>query len=121
MRAARALVDARPGGTLRWQLTWSVEAAPPPGTDYHWFNHLIDAGGRRVAQKDGVGFPSRHWRAGDTVVTWFDIPLAADVPAGQYTMRVGIYTFPDVHNVALLDASGNPAADAVELGPIEIR
>ncbi len=118
--AAQASGDLKPGGTFRWQLTWRVNSPPPTGADYHWFNHLVDTEGRRAGQMDGVGFPSRSWRVGDTVTTWFDVPIAPDATPGAYTMRVGMYTFPDIQNVAVVDAGGNPAAGAVLVGPIVI-
>jgi hypothetical protein len=33
-------------------------------------------------------------------------------------MRVGSYTYPEIANVSLLDAAGNPAGELVEIGPI---
>jgi hypothetical protein len=70
---------------------------------------------------DGVGFLARTWRTGDTVTTWFDIPLAPDTRPGAYKMWVGMYTFPDVQGVPVVDASGKPAAEYVEIGPIEVK
>lgn len=118
--SARAVGDWRLGDVARWELVWRVHSLPPPGADYHWFNHLVNAEGRRVGQQDGVGFPASRWRVGDTLTTWFDLPLAPDARPGLYTMRVGMYTYPDIQNVPVLDAAGHPAADAVQVGPIEI-
>jgi hypothetical protein len=36
-------------------------------------------------------------------------------------MRVGMYTFPDIKGVQVVDKAGQPAADYVEVGPIEIK
>lgn len=113
--------DVHAGGTLRWQLTWRVSSPAPPGADYHWFNHLVNSDGKRVGQMDGVGFLARTWRTGDTVMTWFDIPLAPDTAPGAYKMRVGMYTFPDVQGVPVVDASGKPVAEYVEIGPVEVK
>jgi len=114
--AAQLSGDGRPGGTFRWQLTWRVDPPPPSGVDYHWTNQLYDTAGKRVGQMDGVGFPSRSWRAGDTVVTWFDVSIAPDAAPGMYTMRVGMYTYPDIETVPVVDGPGY-----VEVGPIEIK
>jgi hypothetical protein len=111
----------RPGGTLRWQLAWRVNSPAPRGTDYHWFNHLVNADGRRVGQMDGVGFPARSWRVDDTVVTWFEVLIAPDAAPGEYKMRVGMYTFPDIKGVAVVDASGKAVAEYVEIGPVEVK
>jgi hypothetical protein len=34
--------------------------------------------------------------------------------AGPLTMRTGVYHYPSLENVPLLDAAGNPAGEAVE-------
>jgi hypothetical protein len=114
--AAQPSGDVRPGGTFRWQLAWRVDSPPPPEADYHWTNQLYDATGKRVGQMDGVGFPSRSWRAGDTVVTWFDVSITPDAAPGVYQMRVGMYTYPDIKTVPVIDGPGY-----VEVGPVEIR
>jgi len=114
--AAQLSGDVRAGGKFRWQLTWHVYSPPPPGVDYHWTNQLYDAAGKRVGQMDGVGFPARSWRVGDTVVTWFEVPVAPDAPPGVYTMHVGMYTYPDIKTVPVVDGPGY-----VEVGPVEIK
>jgi hypothetical protein len=89
--------------------------------DYHWTNQLFDAEGKRVWQKDDVGFPARSWRSGDVVVTNFSAPLDANVKPGTYRMHVGMYTFPDIKGVQVVDKAGQPIAAYVEVGPIEIK
>jgi hypothetical protein len=110
----------RPDGVLHWTLIWRVEGRPAPGSNFHWFNHLMDDDGARWGQKDGVGLPVPKWRVGDTVVTWFDIPIDPDAPAPPYVVRVGMYTYPDVVNVPLVDVAGNPAAPFVEIEVSEV-
>jgi hypothetical protein len=53
---------------------------------------------------------------GDTVVTWFDVPIAPDAAPGMYTMRVGMYTYPDIETVPVIDGSGY-----VKVGPVEVK
>jgi hypothetical protein len=118
--AAKASDGLQAGGTFRWTMAWRVRSLPSQGIDYHWFNHMVDEAGKRVAQMDGVGFPARSWRVGDIVVTWFDVPIAPDATPGTYTMRVGMYTYPDIQNVPVVDKAGNPVSDAIEVGPLEI-
>ena len=107
-----------PGGSVRWTLYLVVEGEPTLQSDLHWFNHLIDSEGNRWGQRDGVGFPAAEWRVGDTALIWFDIEISPDAPPPPYAMRVGMYTYPDIVNVSLLDAVGNPAGEFIELGPI---
>lgn len=110
--------EAEPGGTVRWTLYVRVDSEPPPGSDLHWFNHLVDGEGNRWGQSDGVGYPASEWRAGDTVVAWFDIAISPDGPAPPYGVRSGMYAYPEIVNVSLVDAAGNAAGQFVELGPI---
>ena len=89
----------------------------PEAADYHIFNHLLDAAGARVTQADGAAFAARQWRAGDGVVSRFVLPVPADV-APPLTMRVGMYRFPSLESVPVLDEAANPAGDFVEI-PLE--
>lgn len=108
--------EARAGQSLRWALVWRISAEADTRATYHWFNHLLDENGNQVAQADGPAYLPFFWREGDTIVTWFDLPLPAALPAGDYAMRVGLYTYPDVTVVSLLDGS----SDSVRIEPIHI-
>lgn len=106
----------QPGNSLYFSTAWQVSSAPARGVDYHWTNQLYDAEGKRVWQKDDVGFPASSWRAGDLVITDFTAPLDASVKPGEYRMRVGMYTYPDIKTVPMVNGAGY-----VEVGPIEIK
>jgi hypothetical protein len=55
------------------------------------------------------------------VVTNFSAPLDANVKLGTYRMHVGMYTFPDIKGIQVVDKAGQPIAAYVEVGPIEIK
>ena len=110
---------ARPGGTLHWTTSWRVEGQPPAGTNLHWFNHVVDEEGARWGQRDGVGLPVSDWRSGDTVITWFDIPISADAPPPPYWVRTGLYTYPEIVNVPLVGPDGHPTGQFLALGPLD--
>lgn len=110
--------DAKPGETIRWNLVYEVEALPRPGVDLHWFNHLVDGDGNRWGQADGQGYPARDWQVGDQVAVWFDVAVSADAPAPPYWMRTGMYEFPEIANISLVDEAGNPSGQSADLGPI---
>ncbi len=105
-----------PGETLEIWLAWWVEVSPPPGSDYHFFSHLVDETEQLRGQHDGVPLPTASWRAGDLMLSRFSIPTPPDLPAGTYSVRIGMYTYPDLQRVPVLDVAGNPAAGFVVLG-----
>lgn len=107
-------VVADGGETAVWQLHWHTGANPDPA-EYHFFNHLLDGSGERVAQADGALFAPSQWRAGDVVVSRFVLPWPPDF-APPLTMRVGIYRYPSLENVPVFDVAGNVGGDAVEVG-----
>jgi 4-amino-4-deoxy-L-arabinose transferase-like glycosyltransferase len=109
------------GGTLEVWLAWWGRSLPPSGTDYHFFTHLLDEEGRLRSQHDGAGFPTASWQAGDLVLSRFPIPIPPDLPPGHYSVWAGLYSYPDVVNVPVLDAAGNPTGDRVMLGGVEVK
>ncbi|MBC7249555.1 MAG: glycosyltransferase family 39 protein [Anaerolineae bacterium] len=112
----QALGEMGPGHTVRLILWW-IAPQGVEGVDYHFFNHLVDGEGRRWGQEDGVGYRTSAWQAGDLIVSWFDVEIAADAPPGPFWVRTGMYTYPDVATVPVVDAQGQPVSDAVEWKP----
>ena len=109
------------GDTLELWLAWWVRSAPPPGTSYHFFAHLVDEDGVLRSQYDGSGFPGASWRAGDLVLSRFPIPVPADLLPGRYSVWAGLYSYPQVVNVSFLDVAGNPAGERVMLGMVQVE
>ena len=103
-----------PGETVAITLLWETTRGSV-SEDIHWFNHMVDPQGRRWGQFDHAAWPSGDWRPGDWVWTYFDLTIDPQAAPGPYTLRVGQYTLPDLGNIPLLDAAGNPVSDAVEL------
>lgn len=113
--------DLRPGGTVRWTLVWRATRTPTEDVYYHWFNHLLDEQGQLRGQKDGPSLLPAYWQAGDTILNWFDLQIPLDAPPSDYTMRVGMYTYPAIENVPVLDAGGMPEEEWVEIGPLQVE
>ena len=88
--------------------------------EYHWTAQLWDEAGRRWAQVDDNGYPSRYWRAGDVIVQTLLIDVSADAPAGDYVLRIGQYMWPEVKPVLTIDVMGNPQSDAAEI-PVRVK
>jgi hypothetical protein len=99
--------QVRPGATLPLTLTWSVEAEPPKAV-VHVGTYLLTMDNQVAAQSDGPGFDSIQWRAGDTFITWFDIPVPQDLAPGTYQAAVALYTWPELERINLNDG-GNTA------------
>lgn len=113
--------DVRPGGVFRWTLAWQVVHTPADEVYYfHWFNHLLDQEGQVRGQQDGPSYLTDYWRAGDTVLNWFELELPADAPPGEYTVRVGMYTYPERSNVPVLGVDGGLEGEWVEVGPLSV-
>jgi hypothetical protein len=106
-----------PGQRAELTLYWHVDALPadPPPQGYSFANHLLAADGQRCGQADGPGYSVRRWRAGDTLLSWFTIPLAPDAPEAPYRLRVGMYVYtpPDRFTTIHVTDEGRPIADAV--------
>lgn len=98
------------GGRALWQVHWQT-ADEPVQADYHFFNHLLDDQGQQLGQADGPAFAPAQWRAGDMVVSRFLLPWP-DREAALRAVRVGMYAYPSLSPVYVLDEAANPAGDS---------
>jgi len=112
--------DEKSDGTVQLVLAWWLDGPPPQGIDYHTFAHLLNVDGERVGQHDLSGFATSSWQTGDLVLTRFRIEIDADSSPGEFWVRLGMYTYPDIVNVPVVDGAGNPVTDAVVVGPISL-
>ena len=91
-------------------------------TDYPLFAHVVDEEGQLVAQADvqpfDGAFPTRRWPVGAVVGTPLTIPLPADIPPGQYTVKVGLYQWKTLERLPVADDQSGE--NAVLLGPITV-
>lgn len=126
-----ALLDARiepgvasPGDAVTVSLTY--EALNDIATDYTAFVHLLgaprpDTGSPLWAQADGApcggALPTYRWREGDIIRDTITLQLPADLPAGNYQVVSGFYTWPDLVRLQV-DETGD---DTAGIGAIEIR
>ena len=85
--------------------------------DFKAFVHLLGADGAVIAQHDGDpvgGFtPATRWRAGEIVVDRHYLPLPADLAAGSYGLRAGMYQLDPLRNLTVDPPSPD---DRVDLG-----
>jgi len=103
--------------TLFWQADGSLSER------YKVFLHLMDAQGRLVAQADAepVGdlLPTTAWPPDGRVIDRHGVLLPDDIPAGEYTLIVGLYHLIDGWRLPVWVA-GDPAGDAFPLTAISV-
>lgn len=112
-RAASALLSngaellGSGGDAAHWELWWRAPGAGE-GESYHVFAHVLDANGERLAQVDAPTYALRDWRENDLVVNYFEFK------AEGAAVRAGMYAYPSLTPVEVLDAEGNPAGGWIE-------
>jgi 4-amino-4-deoxy-L-arabinose transferase-like glycosyltransferase len=102
-----AALIGEPGGTLPLTLVWQGEGQTAvPVTA---FVHVVNEQGEIVAQADRWpgGLPSDVWSAGQVIVDEYALVLPSDLAAGEYTIRVGLYTADDGTRLAVQDQNGD--------------
>ncbi|MDY6876124.1 MAG: Stk1 family PASTA domain-containing Ser/Thr kinase [Chloroflexota bacterium] len=116
----------RSGGVIAVALHW--QALNSIGTHYVVFVHLIDPDANPenslVAQQDVEPIiPTARWVAGVEVVDPHQITIPADVPAGWYQLRAGMYApGQSGSRLAVVDAGLTTAeADSILIAEIEIQ
>jgi len=99
-------------------------ALEPVAQSYVLFIHLTDATGQVHAQRDtesGWGFyPTTTWPVGPLIEDIRSLPLPSDLPPGEYRVRVGWYSLPDVRRLTVT-RDGQFLGDAGDVGTIVVR
>lgn len=107
-----------PPAVLRVSLLWRADQKP--AQSYKVFVHLEDAGGTRVAQADGVPlsglYPTNRWAANETVRDVYELALPRNLPAGHYTLRVGMYNEQTGERLAAVDGAASIALASLPVG-----
>jgi len=108
------------GQDLVVSLAWETLRAPEERLKV--FVHLLDSGGRLVAQHDGepVGWQALTdaWQAGDRYTDRHGILLPAEIPPGDYVLKVGMYRYSGERLQVVTEDGG--IEDAIRLGTITI-
>ena len=111
-----------PGATLTVTLAW--EATVELSDQYVVFVHLLSPDETLVAQQDGppVGqlLPSSAWVAGTAFSYPVAIQLPAELPAGEYRLMVGVYLWPSLERLAVLEDVPGAETRVVDLGSVRI-
>src|SRR5205823_6580483 len=64
-------------------------------------------------------FAPDYWPAGTTGISWFDVPIDADVSSGPISLIVGVYDRDTMNRLPVLDGTGKSAGNQLTLGPIK--
>jgi len=107
-----------PGDILPVTLFWRAEGPIPER--YKFTVQVLDSAGQLVAQHDsepadGLS-PTSGWIPGDVITDRHGVPLPHDLPAGRYTLIVGLYHIATGERLAT-----TAGGDHVSLCAIEIR
>lgn len=115
------------GASLVVTPAWDVRAVPP--ADLQLFLAVFDREGAKVAQIDvrpgGANYPpTDQWQPGQQVALPLPIALPPGLPAGEYTLALGLYDPVTWERLPLTAGPAAPPALAGEhaalLGPVEL-
>jgi hypothetical protein len=104
---------------LHWQ------ALVMPEADYTVFVHLVGEDGLIASQHDSkpVGglYPTTMWKAGEVIVDEHSLPLATDIPPGDYRLLVGLYRPETAERLPVLGPDGQALGDSAVLTSVPIQ
>lgn len=112
--AFEAPAALRAGETVEVWLVWWVRTGAAAAPNTHFTVQLLGSEGTVVAQDDHAGYPSAMWRAEDLVLSRFRLRVPTESGAG-YRLRAGMYTYPEIEPVPVVDPAGMPIDDGVTL------
>jgi len=86
---------------------------------------LYNEKGDRLAQSDERLLNDRHrkpdqWQPADQPLNVYLLPTPADLPAGEYLLRLLVYDEETLEPLGLVDAAGQPAGIEAELGKVQV-
>jgi hypothetical protein len=103
-------------GSGRFWLQWQVLWLSPDNT--HFYVQVLDREEQIWGQQDSGGYPTDSRRKGDRIFTGFDITSTEGTPGTPAWGRAGLYLYPQVVNLPVIDEAGNPVGDTVVMGPL---
>jgi hypothetical protein len=111
--------QASSGGVLQLTLHWQAEG--PTTRPYTVFTHLVGRDGQLAAQQDNWPvrgeWPPTCWQRGEIVVDPYRIELPPNMPAGEYTLNVGLYDARDGSRLPLADGRDELALRTIIIQP----
>jgi hypothetical protein len=111
------------GDTLGLTLWW--QALAKMDRDYSLFIHLVDQDDRIWAQQDELlqydDLPTSSWEVGEIAEGFYQLETDPHIPAGEYTVKLGIYYWETGERLPVWDERGERlSGDSVLLGTIGV-
>ncbi|MCL4261786.1 MAG: phospholipid carrier-dependent glycosyltransferase [Anaerolineae bacterium] len=114
---------ARPGDTVKIDITWEVLA--PPGVNLTTLLHLAEAGQPPLATGDnqpvGGQYPTRVWAAGEVIADQYNLTIPAGLAPGHYPVWIGMYDAETGERQPLVVAGERQPHDMWQIGWIEVN
>ncbi len=89
--------------TLTVDIFWQRDGASATKENYTGFVHLVGADGAGITQSDhrlgGDYYPTKLWQAGEILRDQHTLTLPDDLPAGEYSLVVGLYFQPSTGEI----------------------
>ena len=117
--SCECVTTAVPGQTIHLRFYW--EALRPPDDNFTVFVHLLDADGQYITGHDAPphsgNYDTAAWLPGDIIPDDHLLTLPPGLPAGAYTLRVGLYLPASGQRLSAVDDQGIAAPDHTILLP----
>jgi hypothetical protein len=97
---------------LLWQVLWR------DSQDTHFYVQLLDGDWSEWGQQDSAGYPTEYRQRGDRIINGFQLTPQAPGAGTPQWARAGLYLYPEIANLSVIDAAGNSVGDAVIMGPL---
>lgn len=113
----------RPGEVVSCTLYW--RAIREIDQNYTVFNHLMGQDGQAWGMWDNQpqrgALPTTRWRPGQVVADPYQIPVAADAPAGPLQWHVGMYNALNMARLPVRDEQGQVSGDHIVVIDIQVK
>jgi len=106
-------ISGRAGQEVELSVCW--QALATMDTDYTAFIHVVGQDGRLWAQQDTLLLvgenPTSLWREGWVLYETYELQLPSDMPAGDYTIKAGLYFWQTGERLPAWDEEGHRLPD----------
>jgi len=106
-------ISGRAGEEVELSVCW--QALATMDTDYTAFIHVVGQDGRLWAQQDTLLLvgenPTSLWREGWVLYETYELQLPSDMPAGDYTIKAGLYFWQTGERLPAWDGEGHRLPD----------